>query len=136
MNNIMVFLTPKKDVVTIFEDYTLRQALAKMEVHHYQTVPILSKEGKYVRVITEGDILWFIKNQNRFSLLLAEDIKIKDIATLRPFESCRVTAKFDEIVRISQKQNFIPVVDDDGIFIGIIRRQQVIAYLIEKSDSE
>lgn len=133
MNNIMVFLTPKKDVVTIFNDFTLRQALTKMEIHHYQTIPIIDRNGKYIRVITEGDILWFIKKQNKFSLLLSETVKLEDIETLRPFQSCKVTAKFEEIVAISQRQNFIPITDDEGVFIGIIRRQQVIAYLVAQS---
>lgn len=31
------------------------------------------------------------------------------------------------------QQNFVPVVDDEGRFIGIIRRKDIIQYCYEKS---
>ena len=31
------------------------------------------------------------------------------------------------------RQNFVPVVDDEGVFIGIIRRKDIIQYCYEKS---
>ena len=31
-------------------------------------------------------------------------------------------------------QNFIPVVDDAGIFIGLVTRKEIIRYLAEKAD--
>ena len=33
-------------------------------------------------------------------------------------------------------QNFVPVVDDRGIFIGIVRRQAIIRYCYEKARTE
>ena len=33
-------------------------------------------------------------------------------------------------------QNFVPVVDDRGIFIGIVRRQAIIRYCYDKSRAE
>lgn len=53
--NILFFLTPKSEVAYIYEDYTIRQALEKMEYHKYSAIPIISKDGKYVGTITEGD---------------------------------------------------------------------------------
>ena len=51
--NILFFLTPKSEVAYIYEDYTIRQALEKMEYHKYSAIPIISKDGKYV-----GTIIW------------------------------------------------------------------------------
>ena len=51
--NILFFLTPKSDVAYIYDNYSLRQVLEKMEYHKYSCVPILNKEGKYVGSITE-----------------------------------------------------------------------------------
>ena len=64
--NILFFLTPKSEVAYIYEDYTMRQALEKMEYHRYSSIPIINKDGKYVGTITEGDLLWTLKNE--FSL--------------------------------------------------------------------
>ena len=61
--NILFFLTPKCEVAYIYEDETLRQALEKMEYHKYSAVPIISRTGRYIGTITEGDMLWGIKNK-------------------------------------------------------------------------
>ena len=42
----------------------------------------------------------------------------------------------DELVEAAMSQNFVPVVDDRGIFIGIVRRQAIIRYCYEKSRAE
>ena len=66
--NILFFLTPKCEVAYIYEDETLRQALEKMEYHKYSAVPIISRTGRYIGTITEGDMLWGIKNKFNLSL--------------------------------------------------------------------
>ena len=63
--NILFFLTPKCEVAYIYEDETLRQALEKMEYHKYSAVPIISRTGRYIGTITEGDMLWGIKNYDK-----------------------------------------------------------------------
>ena len=44
--NILLFLTPKRDVEYLFDDYSIRQALEKMEYHRYTAIPILNKKGE------------------------------------------------------------------------------------------
>lgn len=77
--NILFFLKPKKEVVYINSNATIRQALEKMERYRYTTVPILNDDGEYVGTLSEGDILWEIKNRNSFDLKTAESIKIGSI---------------------------------------------------------
>lgn len=60
--NILFFITPKRDVAYLFSDDTIRQAMEKMEHHRYSCVPIIDKEGTYRGTITEGDVLWGLKN--------------------------------------------------------------------------
>jgi CBS domain-containing protein len=74
--NILFFLTPKSEVAYIYEDYTMRQALEKMEYHRYSSIPIINNEGKYVGTITEGDLLWTLKNEISLNLKSIEDIPI------------------------------------------------------------
>ena len=60
--NILFFLKPKNDVAYIYDYCTLRQVLETMEFHKYASIPMLNKEGEYVGTMTEGDLLWGIKN--------------------------------------------------------------------------
>ena len=71
--NILFFLTPKSEVAYISEEDTLRQALEKMEYHKYSAIPIISRTGRYIGTLTEGDLLWSIKNDFNLDLKLAEN---------------------------------------------------------------
>ena len=55
--NIAFFLTLKKDVAYLYDDYSIRQALEKMKHHGYQTIPVIDRQGKYVGTVSEGDFL-------------------------------------------------------------------------------
>lgn len=125
-------MTPKNDVEYLYDDFSLRQALEKMEAHHYQAIPIINHQGNYVGTITEGDLLWFIKNQKRFDIGQAENIPIRRIEHHKDYSAVSILAPIDDIFALAVQQNFIPVLDDQQIFIGIIRRQTVISHFYEK----
>lgn len=130
--NILFFLTPKENVAQLDDDDTLRQALEKMEHHGYSAIPMLSKDGKYKGTIKEGDILWYIKDNDFPSLKEMEDISILDIGRKRDIEAVNISISMDELVNKITNQNFVPVVDDNNVFIGIITRKDVILYLANR----
>ncbi|HBE8441547.1 TPA: CBS domain-containing protein [Clostridioides difficile] len=129
--NILFFLTPKSEVAYIYEDYTIRQALEKMEYHKYSAIPIISKDGKYVGTITEGDFLWTLKNDLNLDLKGLEDVPVIDINRKMDNSPVSINADIEDLVIKSLNQNFIPVIDDQDTFIGIIKRRDVIGYCYE-----
>ena len=129
--NILFFLTPKSEVAYIYEDYTIRQALEKMEYHKYSAIPIISKDGKYVGTITEGDYLWTLKNDLNLDLKGLEDVPVTDINRKMDNSPVSINADIEDLVIKSLNQNFIPVIDDQDTFIGIIKRRDVIGYCYE-----
>lgn len=42
--NVLFFITPKSEVAYLYEDYSLRQALEKMEHYRYSAIPIIEPE--------------------------------------------------------------------------------------------
>ena len=130
--NILFFLTPKSEVAYINEDDTIRQALEKMEYHKYSAVPIISRTGRYVGTLTEGDLLWGIKNQFNLDLKGAEKIPVT--AVRRRVDNRPVTAGEDmeDLIMKAMNQNFIPVLDDKKSFIGIITRKDIIRYFYDQ----
>lgn len=126
--NLLFFLTPKQDVVFIYNDFTLRQTLEKMEYHRYSSVPVLARDGTYVGTITEGDLLWGIKNMTGLSIEAAEDVPITRIPRRRDYEAVPVTTGMEQLVNTAMNQNFVPVVDDRKNFIGLVRRKDIIRY--------
>lgn len=129
--NILFFLTPKQDVAYIYDDFTLRQALEKMEHHRYSSIPVLNRKGEYVGTMTEGDLLWGIKNQN-LKLENAEDIPIRSIPRKRDYKPVSVNTQMDELAAAAMTQNFVPVLDDKKSFIGLVKRNAIIQYCYDR----
>jgi CBS domain-containing protein len=132
--NISFFLLPKAEVAYLDLESTMRQALEKMEYHKYSAVPIIDRHGKYIGTLTEGDLLWQIKNTHSFSLDMAEQIQLKDIKRRIKNRPVRIDSEMKGLLTLAISQNFIPVVDDQGIFIGIIRRREIIEYYANSID--
>lgn len=130
--NILYFLTPKSEVAYINLDDTLRQALEKMEYHKYSAVPILDRDGSYAGTLTEGDLLWGIKNQYNLNLKGAETTPITSIRRRIDYRPVKIDCNMEDLMNRALNQNFVPVVDDRNRFIGIITRKDLIKYLNEK----
>ena len=89
--NLLFFLTPKQDVLYIYEDFTLRQTLEKWANQRFATIPVLKRNGEYVGTITEGDILWGIKNLHGLDLEASEDVPISSFPRRRDYKAVTVT---------------------------------------------
>ena len=132
MNNILFFLTPKAMCAYLYDDYTMRQALEKMESSGFVALPILNKRGEYRGTLTEGDLLWGLKNLCYMDMRQAEARRIMEISRRKDNIPVRVTTSMHELVERASGQNFVPVVDDKGAFIGIIPRSAIIKYCYQK----
>ena len=128
MDNILFFLTPKAMCAFVYDDFSIRQALEKMESSSYTALPILNKRGEYRGTLTEGDLLWALKNMCYMDMRQAESRKIMEISRRRDNIPVRVTADMQDLVQRASTQNFVPVVDDKDAFIGIITRGAIIKY--------
>lgn len=126
--NIAFFLTPKNEVIYEYLDATMRQVIEKMEHHGYTAIPLIDKEGKYVGTLTEGDLLWKLKNTPDLNFRNTENVRVNDIARKRKHKSVSISADVENLISLATNQNFVPVVDDEGIFIGIIKRSDIINY--------
>ena len=126
--NILFFLTPKSDVAYIFENETLRQTLEKMEHRKFSCIPILNPDGKYVGTISEGDLLWGMKTLNVPGLKEAESISIMAIPRRATYKAVYADSDMEDLLDKAINQNYVPVVDDQGYFIGIITRKEIIKY--------
>lgn len=131
MNNILFFLLPKAMCSCLYDDYTIRQALEKMEFAGFASLPILNRRGEYRGTITEGDLLWALKNVCYMDIRQAEAHNIMEINRRRDYVPVRVTTSMQDLIDRASDQNYVPVVDDKDAFIGIITRRSIIRYCKE-----
>ena len=136
MNNILFFLTPKAMCSFVYDDYTIRQALEKMETAGYAALPILNRRGEYRGTLTEGDLLWALKNMCYMDMRQAEARRIMEITRRRDNIPVRVTTSMQDLIQRASSQNFVPVVDDYDTFIGIVRRGAIVKYCSENLFSQ
>lgn len=127
--NIIFFMIPKNNIEYLDDTNTVRQAIEKIRVKGFTAVPIVSKtDGTYIGTVSEGDFLWHIINNNYFNIKELEDVLVVDIINKGRYQTVSISAKVDDLLNLIKNQNYVPVVDDRGIFMGIITRKRVIEY--------
>ena len=131
--NILFFLTPKAMCAYIEADDTLRQAMERMERSGYSALPVLDKNGKYCGVVTEGDLLWTVKRVCGLDLRQTEEHSISEIQHRRAVQPVRADTRVEDLISVAADQNFVPVIDDKGDFIGIVTRSRILKYYLETS---
>ena len=131
--NILFFLTPKSEVAYIYEDFTIRQTLEKMEYHRYSSIPILTKDGKYVGTITEGDLLWTLKDLiQKKEINDIESMPVIDIPRRKNNTPVPISANMELLISKAITQNFVPVIDDTETFIGMVKRRTIVEYCYQE----
>jgi len=126
--NIAFFLTPKKDVIYETVRATMKQVMDKMEKHKYMAIPIIDEKGRYVGTITQGDLLWKLKSTPSLNFDNLDKVTLKEIPRQIYNKPVNIQANIEDLISLAAKQNFVPVIDDDHVFIGMIKRSEVINY--------
>lgn len=131
--NILFFLTPKQEVAYLYDDFTIEQALQIMEKYRYSSIPILRRNGSYAGTLTEGDLLWGLKKKYPADLSQSIKAPLSSIAHHSDNSPVLASTNMDDLLEKAGQQNFVPVVDDRGMFIGIITRRMILKYLAERA---
>lgn len=135
--NIFFLLKPKAVVSYIYDDNSIRQGLEKLRAHKFTAIPVIKKDGTYVGTVSEGDFLWHIVDQNKYDGIKSEEDKmVSDLMKNDRNPPVKSNATMDELLLRVMRQNFVPVIDDRNIFIGIVTRTDVIKYYYDKEQND
>ena len=129
--NVLFLLTPKTQLACLKDSMNVRQALEKMRAHGFTAIPLISEEGEYLGTISEGDLLWHIVNGEKISMEDLEETKITSLLRKNRFPAVKVDAEIGELVNLIINQNFVPVVDDRNVLMGIVTRRRVMQELFK-----
>lgn len=137
--NIAFFTRPKQEITYLYNDCTVRQALEKMHSSSYTAVPVIDRDGHYVGTISEGDLLWFIVKgeggePHTMAIENLEQFKLTDVE-LNKFKNqpVSISSSIEDLIIRSMASNFVPIIDDRGMFIGIVTRRSIIKHYYEKN---
>jgi CBS domain containing-hemolysin-like protein len=126
--NVAAFLTPKSKVVWVRTSSTLAEAIRRMQQSGYAAIPVLGDDGGYAGTLTEGDVLAHLLTTPQTWSQAARRIQVARIARRTDIRAVHIDADVDALVARAAQQNFVPLVDDREIFIGIVRRQAIIEH--------
>lgn len=126
--NILFFLTPKALCSYVESDDTMRQAMERLKQSGYTALPILGPDGSYRGVLTEGDLLWGLRDLCVMDLRQTEEHYIRELSLRRAVHPVRVDARIEDLLHTAAEQNFVPVIDDREAFIGIVTRSSILRY--------
>jgi CBS domain-containing protein len=126
--NVAFFLLPKEEVIYLPLNCTVKEALEKMEYYRFSAVPLVDEKGKYVGTLTEGDLLWKMKNTPSLTFADTKNVMLAEVPRRTVNAPVRIGAEIEDLLTLAIVQNFVPVVDDNDNFIGIVRRREIIEY--------
>ena len=128
--NLLFFLTPKTACAYVRTEDSVRQALERMENLGFAALPILSRDGKYAGTLTEGDLLRASKNLDMSDKRTVEKLGIMEISHRKDYTPVSVDTRMEDLMNKAVEQNFVPVVDDRDMFIGIVTRKAIMQYFM------
>ena len=135
--NVAYFLIPRSEVGCVYDDNTLRQGLEKLRRSGFAALPVVTRENKYVGTVSEGDFLWYLIEEDEptlTSIRALQKTTVRDVLRFDRNPPVRITADIQELLGRAMNQNFIPVVDDLGSFIGIVTRKDIIKHFADNAD--
>jgi CBS domain-containing protein len=134
--NIASFLLPKAEVAYLRDDMTLRQGLEKLRRSGFTAIPVIDKEDRYVGVVSVGDFLWNILAYNQtledITLKKLEHMTVRDFLQSGKVQPACIDTAMENLLECAKNQNFVPVIDDRNVFIGIVTRGDIIKYFVDK----
>ena len=135
--NIMFFLTHKSEVKYLYDDMSMREGLGVLSKSGYHAIPLISRDGKYLGTVTEGDFLW--ATMERKEIIGGEktaSLHMIDLPRRCDNKPVHADAKIYHLLDQAAQQNFVPVVDGRDIFVGIVTRKRIFDYCKKKFDLE
>ncbi|MBQ3928549.1 MAG: CBS domain-containing protein [Clostridia bacterium] len=134
--NLFYLLKPKATVTYLYKSDTIRQGLEKMRTNGFTAIPVIDNNGEYIGTVSEGDFLWHILQFGKETSAVWDQYCVIDIVNEERNRPVKTDATMNDLLLKVMDQNFVPVIDDRNVFIGIITRRDIIRYFYNKAKTE
>ena len=129
--NILFFLKPKAELDLVYEDDTVEMAMERIEDHQFSSIHMINeKTGKYIGTLSEGDLLRTLRKGDASSSGVLNR-SVMTVHRKRDYKSVRADSDIEELFAYVTEQNFVPVVDDTGVLIGIVLRSSILEFVFK-----
>ncbi len=118
-------MIPAQDVAVLRTEHPLYHAMLMLSTS-FNKLPVLDDANHVQGALTTSTIIKAAATNTGYELERLADLKVKDILEEK-IGFVHYRADMEDILRELQDSNFICVVDDEQVFMGIITRKEVMA---------
>ena len=123
--------TAKAKIVRLYNDMTIEEALKVILKSNLTSVPVLERvSNRYVYSLSSNALLKKIVQAKGNGSVYSETIS--SVPLERFIVPCDSETEVENLMDLVVNQNFVPLVDNAGVFQGIVTRKAVINYMIDK----
>jgi predicted transcriptional regulator len=129
MEQADTFIIPAENVANVSANNSLYHAMLVLTQVKYSMIPVLEKNDRFVGLVGLANVMEKIFEVSPHELN-PENLKeytVADVMVEAPVITNDWTV--EEVLHLLVEHSFIPVVDDKGIFCGILTRKQMLKAL-------
>lgn len=118
------YLTPMADVAIFIDTHNTDHAMLLLANNGFSRVPVITKDKRYVGTISASDIVRY-QSEHQISDADFAQLDISVMVNTR-IPVVLPTATLTELMHKLVDASFLPVVTEEGQFLGIITRKSVL----------
>ncbi len=128
--NVFQLLLTKNETMYLEDHMTVSAAMDQLRASGYTAVPVIGEDGTYAGTVSEGDFLRaFLDGKDEDAM--GQSLPLKTIVRTDRNPAVKIDVDLAQLFSEALNQNFVPVVDDRNMFIGIVTRKQVISFFMK-----
>lgn len=120
-------LTPKRDLELLTPDTNVGDALARMKAVKAFSLPVVDHDGNFVGLLSKQSMFEYLENhpdQFSFAEFLQQPVSLTVDENAKLFVDID-SGHFEDLLPIIVRYPFVPIVEHDNQFIGIVKRSEI-----------
>ena len=119
------FIVPAENVATVLYNHPLEHALLVLSKVGYAKIPVLDSEDRLVGLISLANIVNKMMGLTGFEYQLLEGLTVADVMEVN-VPKVKQTEELEDILHLLVDASFLPVVNEDNVFEGIMTRKEIL----------
>ena len=119
------FIVPAENVATVLYNHPLEHALLVLSKVGYAKIPVLDSEDRLVGLISLANIVNKMMGLTGFEYQLLEGLTVADVMEVN-VPKVKQTEELEDILYLLVDASFLPVVNEDNVFEGIMTRKEIL----------
>ena len=113
----------------VYADASIKDAAEAFAKCRFTMIPVLEKgSNRYLYSISSTDVLRYMAGIR--DIKEAEEDNLSSLPLSRLIAACSLEADIESIADLIANQNYVPCVNSEGVFVGLVTRKSLIFMLL------